>query len=155
MVESVCHGDGGDAPCPCGNDGSEGHGCASALVPEGGQLGFTGSARVSGDDSELHAAFLPPNVACLFFQGTSLSVATPFGNGLRCVSGSTVRFALQQADATGSASYPNGGGDSLGVAGHLPALGGTRFYQAWYRDPSGTCGSTFNLTNALRAIWTP
>src|SRR5262249_43056989 len=84
LVASVCEADGSGVPCPCGNDGADGHGCANSSSALGGLLTWAGSASVSANNAQFHAFFLPPNVPCLFFEGTSLMTSVPFGNGLRC-----------------------------------------------------------------------
>jgi hypothetical protein len=33
--------------------------------------------------------------------------------------------------------------------------GQTWHFQTWYRDPTGPCGSSFNLSNALRVSFGP
>jgi hypothetical protein len=38
----------------------------------------------------------------------------------------------------------------------VPAIGGTRYYQAWYRDPASFCTSgNYNLSNAIAVEWLP
>jgi hypothetical protein len=45
---------------------------------------------------------------------------------------------------------------TLVVLGSIPASGGTRIYQAWYRNSATFCMSAaFNLTNAISATWAP
>jgi hypothetical protein len=42
------------------------------------------------------------------------------------------------------------------VRGSVPAGGGVRTYQAWYRNAAAFCSAaTFNLTNAVEVTWTP
>jgi hypothetical protein len=44
----------------------------------------------------------------------------------------------------------------LSVLGQIPAQGGIRHYQYWYRDAYDFCTSaTYNLSNTTRIIWTP
>jgi hypothetical protein len=160
LVETVCNADGsGSVQCPCGNNGDFNHGCANSDNSHGGLITFYGSSSVSYDaqhtSASLRAFLMPPNVPCLFFQGTSLMSGTPFGNGLRCVTGTTIRIGLKPCNGNGAAEYPWQGDMPLSLAGQVPSAGDTRYYQAWYRDPASTCGSTFNLTNALRVIWVP
>ena len=33
------------------------------------------------------------------------------------------------------------------------ATGGTRYFQSWFRDPAGPCGSGFNLSNAMEVTF--
>jgi hypothetical protein len=155
-VETVCQSDTGGLNCPCSNNGDYGHGCGNSAHAAGGLLAFGGAASVSQDTASLTASHLPANVACLFFQGTQATAPFAFGNGLRCVNGISTRIGLKACDASGLASYPQTGDVRISDAG-LPVMAGmTRYYQAWYRDPSAvSCGSTFNLTNALRVTWAP
>lgn len=155
-VETICQTDTGASNCPCGNDGEYGHGCGNSAHAAGGLLTFGGTASVSQDTASLTASYLPANVSCLFFQGTQASAPFAFGNGLRCVNGVSTRIGLKACDSSGLASYPQSGDLRVSEAG-LPVMAGmTRYYQAWYRDPSAvSCGSTFNLTNALRVTWAP
>lgn len=38
----------------------------------------------------------------------------------------------------------------------VPAAGGTRYYQLWYRDTATFCSaSPFNLSNGIRVVWVP
>jgi hypothetical protein len=53
------------------------------------------------------------------------------------------------------AIYPGVGDPSLSVAGFVPAAGGQRNYQAWYRTPAGCGGATSNLTNGISVAWGP
>ena len=61
--------------------------------------------------------------------------------------------------SNGAADFGFGvGSDALvSIAGHVPAAGATRYYQAYYRDPVvlGSCGPTFtfNITNANDVLW--
>ena len=102
---------------------------------------------------------MPPGSTVLFFQGTSKVAAgggAVFGDGLRCVSGSVIRLGTKTNSAGGSASYPTGADADVSVRGNIPAGGGTRYYQAWYRNAATYCTAvTFNLTNAYELSWRP
>ncbi len=154
-VESVCGSIQAQVPCPCGLDGEFGNGCANSVSAAGGRLVFEGAASVSGNTARFVASNLPANVSCLFFQGSSMSSPVPFGSGLRCATGTTIRIGLAPADAAGAASYPNQGQAGIAARGLLPTAGGTRYYQAWYRDPQSACSLKSNLTNALGVTWAP
>ncbi|MCH2107450.1 MAG: DNRLRE domain-containing protein, partial [Planctomycetes bacterium] len=81
-----CFGDGTSTPCPCGNAGSAGHGCANSSG-SGGILEGSGSASVSADDLVLEGAQLIPSQPGLYFQGNNAvnsGNGNPFGDGLRC-----------------------------------------------------------------------
>ena len=44
----------------------------------------------------------------------------------------------------------------LSAAGLVPGPGSVRNYQVWYRNAAAFCTTdTFNLTNGVRARWTP
>lgn len=148
----------GDTGCPCGNDvlGANTEGCANTSG-RGGRLVAFGQASVSADGvlltlSQLGAGGGAQNV--LLFQGTTTIAGVPFSDGKRCVAGSLVR--LGGLDPSGpSANFPPAGSEGLALRGFLPASGGTRHYQAWYRNPGGPCGAGANLTNALSINWLP
>lgn len=148
----------GDTGCPCGNDvaGANVEGCANTSG-RGGRLVAFGQASVSADSvlltlSQLAAGSGAQNV--LLFQGTTTSAGVPFYDGKRCVAGSLVRLGGLNPSGP-SADFPPAGGDGLALRGYLPAAGGTRHYQAWYRNSGGPCGSGANLTNALSINWLP
>ncbi len=146
------------APCPCAVPGPPWAGCQN--VAAFGSLSALGVASVSNDSLVLVAATLPPNASVLFFQGTAAEnggLGTAFGDGARCAGGATRRLAMRTA-VQGASSLGRYALDQVGIAqlGLVPAAGGVRTYQAWYRDPSSTCTpSTFNLTNGLELTWAP
>lgn len=154
-VENVCSGDGSGNPCPCGNNGATGHGCANSVVAAGALLATTGAGAVLADDLALIASGMPPNVTCLFYQSLGLaSSGNAFGDGLRCATSSVIRLSTRVASSAGVASYPGPGDASISVRGNVGG-GGVRYYQAWYRNAANFCtSSTFNLSNALRVRWT-
>lgn len=157
-----CFGDGTGTACPCGNNDptpTRG-GClnsASPLVGPGAVLGATGIERVASDSVVLTATGLLPSTPVLFYQGTAQAgggAGVVFGDGLRCVGGTIIRLGIKTAVA-GTASYPGTGDLLVSVKGALPALGGTREYQAWFRDAFNFCTSSpFNLSNGLTIVWT-
>lgn len=151
--------DGTVAACPCsnGNDGSLGlSGCANSAHASGAQLTSTGQWGVTSDTMRLFATGMPATSPCLFFQGVTISVnGNPFGDGLRCAGGSIVRLAIRTASG-GAATYGYPTDTPIHLQGLIPAAGGWRYYQTWYRDSAAFCStSTFNLTNGLAALWTP
>ena len=102
----------------------------------------------------LTATGVPPTATCLFFQGTT-EIGVAFGDGARCVGGTVIRLGIKTASA-GVASYPTGADAPISVKGLLPATGGRREYQVWYRDSAPFCSpSSFNLTNGYMATWLP
>jgi len=159
-----CFGDGSGNPCPCdpGQAGSPGHGCANR-TGDGAILSASGSASVTGDSVQLHAATLPNPTSVLFLQGTikqNGGLGGIVGDGLLCVNGSggnLIRLGWH-AGQSGSADYGYGiGSDPLvSVRGQVPAIGSTRFYQVLYRDNASFCAPTkYNFSNGLAIVWTP
>ncbi len=142
-----CFGDGAGTTCPCGNVGASGAGCANS-TGSGGVLTESGTVSVLADDLTFLASGLLPNQSALLFVGLN-AVNTGngliFGDGLRCAGGSIVRLGVRVPDAGGVANW----GPGLGASGGWVS-GDTRYFQTWYRDPSGSpCGSGFNLTNGV------
>jgi hypothetical protein len=149
-----CFGDGSGTACPCGNFGLPGNGCDHSFGFGGGNLTGTGKPIVSADSLTLTVSNLPPATVCLLFQATAPDVfGTVFGDGLLCTTGAVRRLGARFTVA-GTASW---GPPSIAVAGAVPAVGGTRQYQGWYRNQApGFCTpARFNLTNAYEVTWVP
>jgi len=148
-----CFGDGTGTACPCANNGAAGNGCASSVNANGGNLSAGGTASVTADSVVLTGSGMP-NSSALYFQGTSQMNST-FGDGLRCVSGQIIRLGTK-LNAGGSSQYPAAGDPPVSVRGAIPAGGGLRTYQCWYRNAAAFCTpSTFNLTNGVEVVWAP
>jgi hypothetical protein len=65
-----------------------------------------------------------------------------------------IRIADKTANSVGSVNYPESGNPTMSVAGGVPANGGLRTYQFWYRNIASFCTpATFNLTNGLAVQW--
>lgn len=160
--QAYCFGDGSGTPCPCGNNSPPGSraGCLNSFGGAGA-LAATGVASVTADTLVLQGSGLPDSPTS-FFQGTAHALGAngmgvPFGDGLSCVTGTTVRLGTKFA-VGGVAQYPGAGEPLVSVKGLIPPGGGfTRMYQAQYRNPDpGFCtSSTFNRTNAWQVIWAP
>jgi hypothetical protein len=152
-----CLGDGSGTACPCSNHGAVDTGCPNSVNPSGAHLGALGNGSVASDSVVLTGSGMP-NSSCLYFQGTGTvngGAGSVFGDGLRCAGGSVIRLATK-ANAAGSSQYPDAGDPPVTVRGLVPAAGGTRTYQAWYRNAADFCTiSTFNLTNAVSIAWQP
>jgi hypothetical protein len=155
-----CFGDGSGTPCPCNNDSMVGakQGCVNS-TGLGGALTGSGSAKIPQDTLVLHFANLPPNAFALFFQGSTQNhngQGSALYDGLVCAGGAPViRLGVKHATAGGTGSFPEAGDRLLHVKGQIPAGGGTRYYQAWYRNVSGPCGNFSNFTNGLIVLWLP
>ena len=86
----------------------------------------------------------------IFYFG-STQIATPFGDGFRCVGGATQRLPFNQADANGVLTQP----DVWALANSAPIQAGTTWnFQAWYRD-APAMNSGFNLSDATTVAFQP
>lgn len=148
---SYCAGDGGSTPCPCGNTGSFGQGCANSSGI-GSKLDTAGSNYVLVDDAVFSAAGLLPGQPALLFAGENAvggGNGVMFGDGLRCAGSNVVRLGVQVPDSQGAASWGPGF-----VAQQGWVAGDTRMFQVWYRDPAGSpCGAGFNLSSAVETTF--
>ncbi len=149
------------AACPCAQDagvGVLGNGCRNSQQYYGAGLWAFGVASVTADDVVLRAEGLPYSTPLTIAQGTeweSGGVGTVFGDGLRCVAGTQIRLVTRLAYA-GTALYPEAGQMPVSVRGAIPSAGGTRYYQAIYRNVGEFCTSaTFNATNGVEIAWSP
>ncbi len=152
--------------CPCANSGLGSAGCANSTTSGGALLRAFGRASLIADQVTLLATGLPPATSALFFQGTNREnggAGTSFGDGSRCASGTVVRLATYPVVA-GTAAIGFGGTQGLGggtttpihTLGLVTGLGGTRLYQAWYRNSATFCTSAlFNLSNGVEILWQP
>jgi hypothetical protein len=148
-----CFGD-GHPNCPCSNNSASGaqQGCLNS-TGQGGTLVGSGVTKVSADSLVLHAGNMIQGV-CVFLQGNAVTQAA-FGDGLRCASGQLIRLATKSV-AAGSSSYPQAGDPTISVKGLVPAAGGVRYYQVFYRNPNGSpCGTFFNITSGVNVVWQP
>jgi hypothetical protein len=112
-----------------------------------------GSRSVASDDQTFFATRLPPLKPCILFAGTSETAGGAgllFDDGLRCAGGAIRRLGLMQSDANGFASWGSGLAAQGGWSG-----GDVRYFQVWYRDPSGPCMRLSNLSNGYELAFTP
>jgi|SRR5689334_1915609 len=158
---AFCFGDRSVAPCPCDNTGLPGGGCENSALTGGAQLHATGEAALSADTLQLHVRGELPTALSIVLQGTAVVRPQPFGDGLRCVSGSLTRLYTRNA-FNGSLSLPKAGEDSISersaLLGDRLFGGDMRFYQVYYRDPRAAfCGAPegggFNISNGLAVVW--
>lgn len=142
--------------CPCNNDDPNA-GCANSSGV-GSLLSAAGTTSVVTDDLVLILDHLPSSAFGIVYVGPN-AVSVPFGDGLRCVhpgppgpSPGTgfLRFPIRNAGPDGK--FFEGPGLVAYSEQHFPVpflAGSTWHFQGYYRDPTGPCASTFNLTNAL------
>jgi len=149
---AYCFGDGSGTPCPCGNSGAAGNGCASSVNANGANLAASGVPSISNDTFVLLGTGMP-NSSALYYQGTG-QTSVAFGDGLRCVSGQIRRLGTK-SNQNGSSQYPAAGDQSISIRGANSA-GDVRNYQVWYRNAAAFCtAATFNLSNGVQITWTP
>ena len=153
---AYCFGDGGGAACPCSNEDPGGDGGCANSTGAGAVLAGEGAPNTGQDSLLLRGQNLLPFQPALLFQGTAAlggGSGVPFGDGLRCAGGSVIRIHTVVPDSAGEVSYPEAGDPPISQSGAV-APGDVRFYQLWYRNPSGgPCGSGFNLTNGFEVSW--
>jgi len=153
---SFCAGDGGGTPCPCGNNGAPGRGCANSIDPSGAFLTAAGSSSLANDTVVLSGSGMP-NASALYFQGTGQQgggAGAVFGDGKRCAGGTVTRLGTK-LNAAGSSQYPAAGDASVSVRGVVTSPG-MRTYQVWYRNAAAFCtNATFNLSNGIEIAWGP
>ena len=157
---AYCFGDGAGTACPCANNSAVGGnaGCLNSLG-SAGKLLVSGVSSLSGDTSVMAATGMPASGPALYFQGTTQLAAglgNAFGDGLRCVGGTTVRLAIKISSGAGASSFPSGADPLLSVQGAV-AAGDVRYYSVWYRDSDASfcTANTYNLTNGWALSWTP
>ena len=93
---------------------------------------------------------VPNNNLCTFLRGTMNDAAgAVFGDGVKCASGTVLRFGQQTAGQGGNASNTVVSPAASVVAGN------TRYYQLHYRNPNaGFCPpELFNISNGYRLTW--
>lgn len=154
-----CFGDGLLVPCPCGNVPPNGAvaGCRNSSG-FGAQLLGSGTTSLSQDQLVFTMTHGPsPFTFCLFFQGDvqiNGGLGTHFNDGLICAGGNIRRLGIKQV-LGGTSMYPGVGDNPVSVAGGVPAGGGVRYYQCWYRNPAGPCGTFSNISSAVQVVWMP
>jgi len=147
--------------CPCANAGIGLAGCENAHSTGGVLLEALGVPSVSADTIRLVATGMNPNAspAGLFFQGTQrLDNGTVLNDGLLCAGGDIIRLKGKVSiNGTASFGFGNPADPPVSVRGALPAAGGTRFYQLWYRSqPAMFCPpARFNMSNGVEIVWGP
>ena len=100
------------------------------------------------------------NVINEFPDSEPAQTAVPFGNGLRCVAPGGTGFFRFETENSGPEGVLTLGPGAVGyVCATQPAFcitaGSTWNFQNWYRDPGGSCGESFNLSNATSVLFGP
>jgi hypothetical protein len=153
--QRVCPSEAFDSDCPCMSPWIPVAGGCRNSTQQSATLLSQGSPAVAQDTLQFHAAHMPPGTLPTLFQSTAQIAPAAFGDGLRCTGGTVLRMGTLVAP-NGTASWPAPGAPSLSVRGQVPPEGGTRYYQAIYRNALEFCTpATFNLTDAQRVLWLP
>ena len=154
---SFCFGDGTLAdhttPCPCGNNGAAGNGCANSVNAGGANLDASGSTIAN--DVSLLGSGMPATVSCIYLQGTTQDDIA-FGDGVRCTGGTLIRLRTR-GNVGGASAFPDST-DTITLSargGVVPGSGATRYYQTYYRNSAALfCPpETFNVTNGRVIVW--
>ena len=150
----------GEPPaCPCGNTGGPGEGCANS-TGQGALMVNSGTISVAADDLVLQTTQMPGNVFGMFITGGGSS-NLPFGDGLLCVSpGTTGLHRLPPTQQATPGGMMTKGPGIIAQTMNFPAgqeiqVGMTYYFQTWYRNPPGPCGSGWNMSNAIEITFTP
>ncbi|MDP6538762.1 MAG: choice-of-anchor B family protein [Planctomycetota bacterium] len=140
----------------CGGCGTTSY-CVAAPNSSGSGALITssGDTSITANTFTLEILGATPGQPGLFYYGPN-EVQIPFGEGFRCVGGTTFRLnPAQNADAFGDTSrlvdftqFPACCGPGAISAGD------TWKFQFWYRDPTGGL-SGFNLSDGLSAVFCP
>ena len=152
-----------DCFCPnavaiCGNPDPNA-GCANS-TGVGGLLKAHGSTSTADDDLTFSATQLPTGSFSMLV-GSRAQRNVPFRDGRLCVGGSGLRiwrFQLKNTRQWGAAVYGEGlvarSLSFASAAGHITS-GDTWYFQSFYRDTLGPCGSGGNLSNSVEITFTP
>lgn len=148
----------GSVTCPCGN-GASNAGCPNSAFSQGATMAVAGNSKTTADTLSFSVSRMRPNSTSLLFQGSATINAgfgSTVGDGVRCVGGIIRRFPPHLNDATGSTVYPGPAELPLSWHAGLPLMGGTFYYQTWYRDSANFCSSgVTNMSDAFQVTWTP
>jgi hypothetical protein len=166
-----CVSDPNGVPCPCGNNGAPGNGCANSTFPGGANLSGSGNPSLAQDTVLLTVVDQYPGSLSIFLQAIGQITPVSFGDGLRCITGLKRIYLVKNTHATTVSapswmSIPSTSDPMCRVSERSTTLGdpippgGRRGYQVYYRDPDPTfcpppMGKNFNITNGVWVLWGP
>ncbi len=140
---------------PCGNGGfypGSNEGCRNSSGL-GAMMVANGSTSVATDDMTLQLTQLPLNKPGIIIMSPNATTPMMFGDGVLCLTSPIYRYFGMNSGATGSMTFGPGlighANANFPPLGHV-APGSTFYFQGWFRDPPGPCGTGKNLTNAVR-----
>ena len=116
-------------------------------VGPGGQISFSNLPSISANNVILRASGLPTNQNGIFYYGPN-QIQLAFGDGFRCVGGTTQRLPVTSSNIAGNANWFLDVNAPPTLGGQIVS-GSTWNFQFWYRDPAAG-QSGFNLTNAVQ-----
>lgn len=118
--------------------------CQAAFNSTGFPASITssGNGSLSANNLNLLTVTCPAGVHGMYFYGDGQTLA-PLGNGWLCIGSNLVRLPVITVDGFGDAPYHP---DLPSL--HGAALGVTKNFQFWYRDPAAG-GAFFNVSDAL------
>ncbi len=150
---AFCFGDGSGSPCPCGNSGALGAGCANS-TSAGAVLTGIGGATFADDYFALNVSGIPPSNPGLCVKGSlQLGSGNPVGDGLLCAN-PQLRSQVISANILGDVVMKDWHGQPFGTYPFAANVGSTTYYQWWYRDVANPCtGAGFNFSNAWQVDW--
>jgi hypothetical protein len=142
---------------PCGNSSTT-SGCTNSSS-SGSLLAWTGgTVNTPADDLVLTATHLPTNVSGILYMGPVPRPVVMFYDGLRCVGTPNYRFPLLNSGTAGAMTFGPGliahSMTAFPLTGHIDA-GESWYFQCWYRDGPGPCGTGSNLSNVVRVDFQP
>jgi hypothetical protein len=167
--------------CPCAgpppnNPTTAGAGCNALTNPGptqtgGARLSSAGTSSLAGttpgvNTLQLTVNGLPTNAteSAFLIAGPTLAAPLPFGQGLRCVSGSLKRLQIH-SPAPGTSTWPQAGDFAPTIQARHAMLGdplvagSIRHYFVEYRqtifEPGCALPSNFNASNAEMVTWAP
>ena len=152
-----------DCFCPnvvaiCGNPDPNA-GCANS-TGSGALLKAHGTTSVASDDLTLSVTQVP-RTSFTMLLGSRATRNIPFRDGRLCVGGSGTRiwrFQLRNSGQWGASVFGAGiVARSLSFStpsGYINS-GNTWYFQTFYRDTTGPCGTGGNLTNNVKITFTP
>ncbi len=115
------------------------------------RLDFAGTSSVSRNDGRLLVSQCPPGRTGLFLAGDQQGQVV-FGNGTRCATGTVLRLAAAQVDATGAAAQRL---DLQAPPAARNVVAGSHWsFQFAYRDPAAG-GASVNISGALAIAFVP
>ena len=120
-------------------------------VGSGVQISITGIPSITLNNLGIDAIGGPTNQPGLFFHGPG-TASQPFGEGIRCVTAPISR--VETPVFFGAGGTANKQVDMNAAAQSSIQAADTRYFQLWYRDPTGGPAG-FNLSNGLEVTFCP